>query len=1216
MKTQFHDRSHSFPMRYQHLAWQLFFLIISLFCLFALSLRAATVDATYHAPENIPITASSYTASGNTIQFNLHFAPTTGTSLTVIRNTGLNFIQGEFDNLAHGQQVVLSYAGRSYYFIANYNAHEGRNLVLQWANVKPIAWGDGLNGKLGNGSADDSLVPTAVYPHDGLWGKVVFSGAAGGGHSLAIGSDGMLVSWGLNANGQLGNGNTTESSVPVAVAIMGVPATRKVVAVAAGASHSLALSSDGKVVSWGLNTNGQLGDGTNTQSTEPVDVNVMGVLAGRTVVAIAAGSSHSLALCSDGTVVSWGLNTYGQLGNSSNDMSNVPVAVTVASSALNGKNVVAIAAGGNHSLVLCSDGTVATWGLNGSGQLGNGTTTLQTKPVAVSTAGVLNGKFVRMIAAGDSHSLALCSDGTTASWGLNTSGQLGTGNNTQSSVPVMVNDTGVLNGKSVSMVSAGVSHSIAHCTDGTVATWGANSNGELGTNDTTNRNLPEVVDAAALQNGGISAVISGPAALHSLALFAAPGIDLSYCGLQKRITYNQLSGADPTLDTDAPFHFTSYASPGSMGELLASTTLTIPTGGTGASVFEKSSHGLMLRQTFRTLAAMNAAYPTGTYLMSIHTSTPNSYFVSLPLGSEDFPLIPKLTYFTNATWIDGALKIINPANDVVIQWSNPSNKDSFFQINNTNIQSSGGSSSSSFTIPGNSLAMDSIWQASIQLRSGSGMAPIPGLPDQFASSDYQTQVRFLIQVGTPPEGEPPFYLLAKSHNQVQFSNQDPVDTPNILPDSDLAPYSLTVESPVGGILAGPSATSILVGFHADYDGPTYEYLSNSYTSVSALNAAYPNGIYTFPDEIAVDLEGDLYPDTAKILSVNGTAPVWNAQGQLALDPTIENTIVWSDVTVPNFDTEGHQAVEFENYEDFNFENIEEERGVLAEFDTPITSIIIPKSSMTPTYTYMGSIEYARTSDINQPSTDVYAVGVYTASNQFMAVALKPQTIDFPMISEKQFPSASFAIGGSASSGLSVFYEVISGPATLSGDTLSLVGVGTVTVRASQAGNGVYASSVSITQSFNVTTGSALAEFRTIYGLASDGSQDLHTPANDGVPNLLKYAFNMIGGEAGQATSLAIPNVQILSENGNAGLPRKGLSEGKLSLTYIRRQASSNPGITYAVEFSSTLSQGSWSVNDRATENVTNINATFERVTITDHAVFTKRFARVQVVVGN
>ena len=141
---------------------------------------------------------------------------------------------------------------------------------------------------------------------------------------------------------------------------------------------------------------------------------------------------------------------------------------------------------------------------------------------------------------------------------------------------------------------------------------------------------------------------------------------------------------------------------------------------------------------------------------------------------------------------------------------------------------------------------------------------------------------------------------------------------------------------------------------------------------------------------------------------------------------------------------------------------------------------------------------------------------------------------------------------------------------------------------------------------------ALETFRSANGLAANGSQDLLTPANDGIANLLKFAFNMIGSDTGQAATLAIPNNYILTPAGSAGLPLATAEAltGKLTITYIRRKPASNPGISYSVQFSDTIA--TWDINPAATESTTSLDATFERVTVTDSITPSKRFARVKI----
>jgi alpha-tubulin suppressor-like RCC1 family protein/phosphodiesterase/alkaline phosphatase D-like protein len=518
-------------------ALRVFLCTASIFLACALSTAAAVVNATWNSATDVPVSASSYTATGSTVNFTLNYAPATGANLTVVNNTGLPFISGPFDNLAQGQTVTLSYNGVVYNFVANYYGGTGNDLVLVWASNRAFAWGYNPYGQLGDNTTTQRLLPTSVIATGVLAGKSMTALSANGSLSLALCSDGTVAAWGYNANGSLGNNTTANSSVPVLVnTASGVSALygKTVVAVAAGGSHCLALCSDGTVVAWGYNNQGQLGINSTTQRLVPVAVNVangVSALFGKTVVAIAAGDSHSLALCSDGTLAAWGDNTYGQLGDNTVTQRSVPVAVNAVSgvSAIYGKTVMTISAGFRHNLVLCSDGTPVAWGSNTNGQLGDTTTTLRSVPVAVNTASgtsVLFGKTLLAVSAGGLHSMALCSDGTVASWGNNTYGQIGDASFTQRTAPVAVNTTNgtsSLYGKTVVAVSAGDQQSMARCADGTVAAWGNNNNGELGDNTTTVHPAAVAVNRSTLTAAEPFAfVVSSPGYLHTLALVAEP----------------------------------------------------------------------------------------------------------------------------------------------------------------------------------------------------------------------------------------------------------------------------------------------------------------------------------------------------------------------------------------------------------------------------------------------------------------------------------------------------------------------------------------------------------------------------------------------------------------------------------------------------------------------------------------------------------------------
>jgi alpha-tubulin suppressor-like RCC1 family protein len=500
------------------------FLLIWLVFASALPAAANVVNATWSTATDVPVSASSYTATGNTVNFTLNFAPPTGANLTVVSNTGLPFISGTFDNLAQGQAVSLSYGGVTYNYVAHYYGGTGNDLVLVWANSRLFDWG--------YGTATYSLVPFPVPGSTVLIGKTIVSVAAGFIHSLALCSDGTVVAWGDNNEGELGDNTIISRVVPATVNhISGISALfgKTVVAIAAGSAHSLALCSDGTVAAWGGNDSGQLGDNSNTNRMVPVAVNStngVSALFGKTVVAIAAGGEQSLALCSDGTLVAWGYNKSGQLGDNTQTQRNAPVAVNTDSglSALFSKTVVAIAAGSFHTMALCSDGTVVAWGTNG-GRLGNNNSTPTTVPVAVNTASgvsTLFGKTVVAIAAGESNSLALCSDGTMTAWG----NYVGDNSGLIRLAPVAVNTaSGVsaLFGKTVTAITAGSQHGAVLCSDGTAAAWGYNGNGQLGDNTTTTRLAPVEMNNSSLASGErFSLVTSGGDASHTLALAAAP----------------------------------------------------------------------------------------------------------------------------------------------------------------------------------------------------------------------------------------------------------------------------------------------------------------------------------------------------------------------------------------------------------------------------------------------------------------------------------------------------------------------------------------------------------------------------------------------------------------------------------------------------------------------------------------------------------------------
>jgi alpha-tubulin suppressor-like RCC1 family protein len=440
----------------------------------------------------IPHTAAAFTATGREASFELSHAPETGTDLTVVKVTGTGFIQGTFDGLPQGARVELPFGGKIYPFVVNYFGGDGNDLVLQWANVRLVAWGPNSYGQLGDGSRTNRLVPVAVVS-ERLGGRTPLRAVAGGDlFSLVLTADGDAFSWGEGSNGRLGTGDLFTIPRPHPLKQNGDLFGKTLVSLAADPSHGIALSADGTAATWGDTSNP-----VPLEAREPRNVEPGGVLAGRTVVAVDAGSDFRLALCSDGTLATWGTNRYGSLGTGNLSDSDVPVAV-VRTGVLAGKTVRAIAAGDYQCLVLCEDGTLAAWGYNGEGQLGNGSTVNSSVPVLVNRSGILAGKTVVAIDAGRAHSLALCSDGTLAAWGNNEFGRLGVSGQGQRTTPTAVVRTGALAGKSVVEIRGGDLHTLALCSDGTIAAWGGNPYGHLGNGSTTACSVPVAVSTSSL----------------------------------------------------------------------------------------------------------------------------------------------------------------------------------------------------------------------------------------------------------------------------------------------------------------------------------------------------------------------------------------------------------------------------------------------------------------------------------------------------------------------------------------------------------------------------------------------------------------------------------------------------------------------------------------------------------------------------------------------
>lgn len=342
-----------------------------------------------------------------------------------------------------------------------------------------LCWGLNSNGQLGNGSTVTNQIPVQVQ---GLESGVVAI-SAGGWHTCAILQTGALQCWGSNLSGRIGDGSTDDRHAPVTVSGM----SSGVLAVEASFDHTCVVLAGGAAKCWGGNDAGQLGNNSINTSHTPVDVS--GLQSG--VARIAGGYQFSCALMDTGSVQCWGEGFNGQLGNNGQSDSLVPVAVQDL-----GGIAVEISAGSNYACARLENGVFECWGDNTYGQMGNNTQGLpQLLPAVVHriTSRILS------ISTGMRHSCAVTMEGAVKCWGNNTDGQLGTGSAggaVNTPVPVATLTSGV------AAVSAGWNHTCALMVSGGVKCWGKNFDGQLGNNSNLTSTVP--VDVIGLDSNVIA----------------------------------------------------------------------------------------------------------------------------------------------------------------------------------------------------------------------------------------------------------------------------------------------------------------------------------------------------------------------------------------------------------------------------------------------------------------------------------------------------------------------------------------------------------------------------------------------------------------------------------------------------------------------------------------------------------------------------------------
>jgi alpha-tubulin suppressor-like RCC1 family protein len=314
-----------------------------------------------------------------------------------------------------------------------------------------------------------------------LANKTLLSISVGNTHTCAIASDNNAYCWGSDSNGELGN-NTSASPtflVPVAVDRSGVLSGKTVVSISTGNIYSCALASDSNVYCWGNNGNSQLGNNSTTQSLVPTGIYMSGALATKTIIALSSGNTHSCVIASDNNAYCWGYGLAGELGNNANVTSSVAVAVTK-TGVLSGKTILKISSGNTHSCAIASDNNAYCWGYGVKGSLGNNVFGSSSVPVTVYTAGVLSGKTIASITTGLDSTCAIASDGNAYCWGDGNFGQLGNNTSaTQSSVPVAVSRSGGLSLVAATSISASYKYACLTGAEYNIYCWGDDTNNQL-----------------------------------------------------------------------------------------------------------------------------------------------------------------------------------------------------------------------------------------------------------------------------------------------------------------------------------------------------------------------------------------------------------------------------------------------------------------------------------------------------------------------------------------------------------------------------------------------------------------------------------------------------------------------------------------------------------------------------------------------------------------
>lgn len=370
----------------------------------------------------------------------------------------------------NGRMIYVNDENRYYYAIEGVWNTDFQSTISCIANqCQALAWGGGANGRLGDNTATNKSSPVSVVGGFSDWVSL----STGQSHTIGLRSNGALWGWGANTGGSVGDCSTTARSSPVSV----VGGFTDWCQISAGGNMTLAVRTNGTAWGWGCNDYGRLGVGTLGTYSSPVSV--IGGFTDWCQVSASHGTfqSHSLGVRTNGTAWAWGLNSSGQLGDGTTVSKRSPVSVIGGFT-----DWCQVAAGVVHSAGVRSNGSLWTWGAGTSGGLGDCTVAAKSSPVSVV------GGFTDWckVCAASSNTIAIRTNGTIWGWGSNNCGQLGNNSNTSTSSPVSV----VGGFTDWCAVSMGTRNTVAIRTNGSAWAWGRNSYGGIGDGTITVRSSP------------------------------------------------------------------------------------------------------------------------------------------------------------------------------------------------------------------------------------------------------------------------------------------------------------------------------------------------------------------------------------------------------------------------------------------------------------------------------------------------------------------------------------------------------------------------------------------------------------------------------------------------------------------------------------------------------------------------------------------------------